>query len=286
MDLLLNSATQKQLKRLAAKPPHALIIVAPEGAGKQAVAHQLGAELLGLKEERLDNSGRWLRIAPAGDDPFGIDVVRSAIHFMTMKAAASTAKVQRIAFLPDAQTMTKDAQNALLKLLEEPPEGSMLLLTATSERAMLPTIVSRCQVFQLSPPDSAELTATFRQAGFKDEDIKLAMSISGGLPGLATSLLDPNQQHPLHDAAGTARDLLRQTPFERLTHVDGLSKQRQTCIDVCYILQQMAHMALLSSSGTAADRWQRILTASYDCEQTLRARANAKLAMSSLMLTI
>jgi replication-associated recombination protein RarA len=286
MELLLNPAANKQLERLTAKPPHALIIVAPEGAGKQAVAHQLGAELLGLKEERLDNSGKWLRIAPEGDDPFGIDVVRTAIHFMTMKAAATDAKVQRIAFLPDAQTMTKDAQNALLKLLEEPPEGSMLLLTATSERAMLPTIVSRCQVFQLSPPDSAELTARFKDAGFKDEDIKLAMSISGGLPGLATVLLDPDQQHPLHEAAGTARTLLRQTPFERLTQVDGLAKQRQTCIDVCYILQQMAHVALLNSSGAAANRWQRILTASYDCQQALAARANAKLAMSSLMLAI
>ena len=54
----------------------------------------------------------------------------------------------------DAQLLTTEAQNAMLKILEEPPAQTLLLLTADSKEALLPTICSRCRIITLSTPKS------------------------------------------------------------------------------------------------------------------------------------
>jgi len=181
--------------------------------------------------------------------------------------------------------MTREAQNALLKLLEEPPAGSMLILSATSERALLPTIVSRSQILALQKPAVDALTASLQAAGHNAEAITLALRVSGGLPGLTVAMLE-DPEHPLALATQEARLLLSQAAFERLSRVDVLSKQRDLSINICRIMQQMAHLALQSSRGAASTRWQRVLEAAYACQEALMQRANAKLALTQLMLEL
>jgi DNA polymerase-3 subunit delta' len=206
---------------------------------------------------------------------------------MTLRSHSKGAdKVQRIVLLADAQNMTREAQNALLKVLEEPPEGSMLILTATSEQALLSTIVSRCQVLPLQKPEGGLLSKELSALGYKPDAISLALRISDGWPGLAIAMLNPDVEHPFTKATEQARSLLQQSTFERLATVDGLAKKRELCVDTCYILQQMAHLALLSAKPEAIDRWQRVLTAAYKCQEALQARVNAKLAMTQLMLSM
>jgi replication-associated recombination protein RarA len=287
MNLVIHDKTAAQLDKLATKPPHALLIVAPEGAGKRAVAIALIAQLLNTTEAKLVNTAELLTVTPDKDEAFGIDSVRTAQHFMTRKISQSESRVvQRIAFLPDAHNMTREAQNALLKLLEEPPAGSMLILTATSEQAMLPTIISRCQVLKLQKPTNEQLTQALTAVGYDGSAIELAVRISDGWPSLALAMLDPKAEHPFATATEQARGLLQQTTFERLSSVDALAKKRELCNDLCYILQQMAHIALQTASEKTLDRWQRVLTASYACQQALGARVNAKLAMTQLMLSL
>jgi DNA polymerase-3 subunit delta' len=287
MSLIIHDKTQAQLEKLATKPPHALLIVAPEGAGKRAVAQALIAQLLNTTEAKLVNTAELLTVTPDKDEVFGIDSVRVAQHFMTRKTTQDESRaMQRIAFLPDAHNMTREAQNALLKLLEEPPAGSMFILTATSEQSLLPTIISRCQVLKLQKPTSEQLQSFLQAAGYDNAAIALAVRISDGWPSLALAMLDPKAEHPFAKATEQARELLQHTTFERLATIDALAKKRDLCNDVCYILQQMAHVALQTANEKTVNRWQRVLTASYACQQALAARVNAKLAMTQLMLSL
>jgi DNA polymerase-3 subunit delta' len=285
MSLIVHPKTAAQLQEIQSKPPHALLIIAPAGAGKGAIAAALSARLLNTTEEKLQNPAELLVVTPENDEVFGIDSVRMVQHFMTRKSLQSEGRViQRIALLPDAHTMTREAQNALLKLLEEPPAGSMLILTATSEQSMLPTIISRCQVLTIQKPSSQQLTEALTTAGYEASAITLAVRISDGWPSLALAMLNPEAEHPYAAATQKARELLQQTTFERLSEVDALAKKREQCSNICYILQQMAHVALQAASESSIDRWQRVLTASYNCQEALAARVNVKLAMTQLML--
>lgn len=287
MSLILHTKTTEDLRQLAAKPPHALLIVAPAGAGKQAIAQHLASQILTIDEDKLVNSPALMVVAPDKDEVFGIDSVRTIQHFMTLKSQGEQRTgVARIVLLPDAHRMTREAQNSLLKVLEEPPEGSMLILTAISERSLLPTIVSRCQVLTLRKPLTEQLETELTSKQASPADVQLALKISDGWPALVLAMMDARAEHPLAVATGQARTLLQQTTFERLAQVDILAKKRELCLDICYILQQMAHLALQTAQPGAVDRWQRVLSASYACQEALQARVNTKLSLTQLMLSL
>ena len=83
-----------------------------------------------------------------------VDDIRSLVSDVQIKPYASRYKIY---ILPDAQKMTREAQNALLKTLEEPPEYAVIILLSTSRDAMLETILSRCVVLPLRPVDAAKV---------------------------------------------------------------------------------------------------------------------------------
>jgi DNA polymerase-3 subunit delta' len=94
----------------------------------------------------------------------------------------------RIALLPEFHRASHSAANALLKTLEEPPARVLLLLTAPTAEALLPTIVSRCEPLSLRPLPLAELASALRGRGFDSQQAELLAGIAGGRPGRALAL--------------------------------------------------------------------------------------------------
>ncbi len=82
----------------------------------------------------------------------------------------------RTVIIEDASVMTIEAQNALLKTLEEPPEEAILILGAPSDTNLLPTILSRCQIVILNPPKAGE--GSFANASTYQEDIEKLLNSS------------------------------------------------------------------------------------------------------------
>lgn len=75
-----------------------------------------------------------------------IEQMRELIHWLQLKPMASQIK---IAVIEQADTMTTEAANAILKTLEEPPPNSLIFLTTFNEQKIIPTIKSRCHIFRL-----------------------------------------------------------------------------------------------------------------------------------------
>ena len=90
--------------------------------------------------------------------------------------------------LLDLHAANDEAQNALLKTLEEPPPRVVLLVTARSAEALLPTIVSRCEVIPLRGLPTAVLRQELEQRGEAPEAARLIAALSGGRPGAALGL--------------------------------------------------------------------------------------------------
>lgn len=78
----------------------------------------------------------------------GIDQIRQLQRQLSLKPYCS--KTQ-IAIIPEAEKLTIPAQNAMLKLLEEPPANTIIILSAPTPERLLPTVVSRCQIISLQP---------------------------------------------------------------------------------------------------------------------------------------
>ncbi len=122
------------------------------------------------------------------DSKLGIAEARKIRNHFSIKPYSAKG---RVVVLEDASTLTVEAQNALLKTLEEPPEGALLLLGAKSESDLLSTVLSRCQIIILpnviastakqsvsesNPTRIASSTPSPRNDGLRDDIEKLLSS--------------------------------------------------------------------------------------------------------------
>ncbi len=283
-ELLLHPVTSRQIQAFAAAPSHAVLLAGPSGSGKLALAVNLTETVLELPSGSFADYPYKMHITQPDGKSIGIETVRLLEHFLSLKVPRK-ASHNRVVIIENAEALTLEAQNALLKTLEEPPAGTMIILHVTEQQALLPTIRSRCQMIVVKRPDRTAAEAHFLGLGFAKSRVAQAYVISGGLPGLLLALLDQSD-HPLLKATDQARRMLSTSSYERLLYVDELSKQRPLALQTTQILQQMAHISLQTASGSAADKWQRVLTAAYQATEALSASVQPKLALSALMLSL
>lgn len=127
-----------------------------------------------------------IQIKPVGP-LINIAQVRDLCSMLAMKPyEAST----RIAILHDAQSMNPSAGNALLKILEEPPERTVLVLIATQTQDLLSTIVSRCQQIRFNPISRAYLEKLLiDEHGLETTDARAMASMAGGSLTRAMAML-------------------------------------------------------------------------------------------------
>lgn len=279
--IVLHPVTKTKLQNFIDHPSHALLIVGPRGMGKGSVAQQIAANLLTVQPHQLASHAYLRHITVGKEQSIAIDTVRELEHFLSLRVPG---KSNRIIIIEDAHTLTNEAQNALLKTLEEPPERTTIILTATGERNLLPTIRSRAAVLLVQRPAPETLQTHFADLGHTSSAIQKAYLMSGGLPGLMTALLATDEEHPLVIAATTAREIIQKSTFDRLAMIDQLAKQKQYCLDVLAIMQQMSHLTLAGSKPTKS--WQNILAQSFQASQHLQASAQPKLVLTNLMLNL
>jgi len=283
--LVLHETTRRQLECFLASPSHSLLLTGPPGIGKSTVAHALATEILGAEP----NSHPYVSlIAPEGLS-ISIEAIRQLQKFLLLKTIGER-PIRRIAVIEQAELLTTEAQNAFLKLLEEPPADTIVMLTARSPHGLLPTIMSRVQHIAINQPAPAQVQALLEKS-LKDETARQqAYFLSGGLPGLLQALLNEEQEHPLLASVNLAKELLQKTPFERLAAVDTLSKQKEATLGLVEALKRIAE-AGLNSAGAKGERtrivqWHRLRKAALKASEALKRSANAKLVLDDLLLSL
>lgn len=228
-------------------PTHALLLAAQPGSDPSATATDLARRL--LKVQTLENHPYYRGVLPdTQKNSILIEQIRELLAFFRLKVPGS-AKIKRVAVIQEAQTMTGEAQNALLKLLEEPPEGSVLILTSTRPQGLLPTIRSRVQTVHL------------QSAAAKPET----------------------------EAIQLVKQVLSGTTYDRLLLVDGLSKQKEAAAAFVGTLSTVALASLEPAArkgGAGVARWQTVLQAAATAENALMHNGNTKLVLTELMLAM
>ncbi|HEX8182300.1 MAG TPA: hypothetical protein VF575_01730 [Candidatus Saccharimonadales bacterium] len=273
------------------QPSHALLISGTSGSGKASVAQYITAGMLGLSSDTPDAIAKhqYIRIIrPIDNKAIPIETVRSLQHFLHLTIPGKVVQsFSRAVIIEDAQFLTIEAQNSLLKTLEEPPRDTVIIMTASSIDSLLPTIQSRVRELAVLPPAADTLTEYFSSHGHKSSDIQRAMMLSGELPGLTAALLAEDTAHPLVVATTHARGILQSKTYQRLLLVDGLSKQRQLCLDILYVLGQMSRTAIRRTSDPKAiQRWRTVMQATYDATEQLQYNTQTKLVLTNLMLKL
>jgi DNA polymerase-3 subunit delta' len=130
-----------------------------------------------------------IQIKPVGPS-INIAQVRDLRGTLAMKPYEAS---MRVAILHDAQSMNPSAGNALLKILEEPPERTVLVLIATQTQDLLPTIVSRCQQIRFNPISRAYLEKLLiEEHGLETMVARAMATMAGGSLGRAVAMYAEN----------------------------------------------------------------------------------------------
>jgi len=287
--LVLHDTTKEQLLRFIANPSHALLLSGPDGIGKSSVAEALVSTILNIEPGKLATYPHYSKVSAAPNASISIEAIRELQKFLQLKTIG-TNPYRRAVLIEHAQGLTTEAQNAYLKLLEEPPADTLLVLTVDSPRSLLPTILSRLQTITITVPGEAALQQLFA-ASTKDKTVQTqAYFLSGGLPGLLSALLDDGQEHPLLQSVATAKEILQKSTFERLALVDGLSKQKNTVIGVLAALERIAQTGIQGATAkedaTRIKQWHRIRKSTLEARESIERSANAKLVLSDLFLQL
>lgn len=135
----------------------------------------------------------------------------------------------RVALLLNFQEATPNAQNALLKTLEEAPSKVILIITADSVENLLPTIVSRCEILRLRPLSIEQCATALNQHWQIKEDIALELAhLTSGKIGQAVNYnQDPEQLEKLHQLVQDVFDLLGNSIVERFSYAEQVTDMRR-----------------------------------------------------------
>ena len=287
-ELLMHDQTKQQVVEFLANPAHAVLLVGLPGIGKGALALHVAAQMLQVTDEQLAQQPYFKHIVPEKTS-ISIDTIRELQHFMQLKTIGQ-APIRRVIVMEHADGLTIEAQNAYLKLLEEPPADTVMILTVANQRALLPTIQSRIQTLAVHAPSADAVRSAFATRGKDPQAVTQAYFLSGGLPGLMTALLDDDQEHQLAASVATAKKLLQQSTFDRLCLVDGLSKQKDEAYFLFDALERMAQVALQHAAQKAEPsrikQWHRVLTVTARAREALGQSVNAKLVLTNAMLEL
>jgi DNA polymerase III subunit delta' len=175
--------------------PPALLFSGPSGVGKKTLALAVGRALLCDHDDgdacdacpTCARAARGLHPDAILVEPDGLSIkieqVRDAVREIAGRPFEGRA---RAIVFDEAHLLTEQAQNALLKSLEEPPLTSHVFLVTASPQALLPTIRSRCQMLRFSPLPQARLEAHLRErSGLSADEARLRAALSGGSLGAA-----------------------------------------------------------------------------------------------------
>ena len=131
----------------------------------------LQPEVLSLDGEETDDFKSASGKKPSKQ--ISVDQIRGLADFFGMSAHQGG---RRVIVIHPAETMNTSAANALLKSLEEPPQGLLFILVSHKPQQLLPTILSRCLSFALPAPDAASAISWLKEQGVKDPAEALAAS--------------------------------------------------------------------------------------------------------------
>ena len=279
--------------------PHAVLLIGEEGCGAGFAARCLAADYLypqgGPHAEAVLKQEDTECLVLQGEGASGqipvkrVREMREAIQH----SALSTDAAGRVLFIYGAQNLNGSSANAMLKIIEDPPEGVLFLLTATSAATVLPTIRSRCAAYTIAPVPAADCAALLRDRGLP---AALADELAFVYEGHVGNALRAFQDAAARTALARAKELCgyaaQNDTYRALALVTQYERDREGFLALLWQLDQVCSAVLrrpgygASYGGIRPEAAADILRAGAETRRAVTANGNLRLAVALLAARI
>lgn len=273
MNLVIEAKTRKALDCLSDSKPHALLLSGREGVGLATIAKWL-AEQWGETVDVVRPEAKTKTSIPT------ITVERIRSLYDTTKSKASK---NLVAIIDDADAMTESAQNALLKLLEEPNISMHFILTAHAPEKLLSTITSRVQKLHISPVDTVTTSRLVKSLGIETETTKKQLLyVADGLPAaIFRYVSDPRKLEYMAQSVRMAREYVNGDMYNRLLIVNSIGNDRQKALG---LMDNVLHILRNSVLDTSDEKSIERIDALLETKERLLSNGNVRLQMTTIMI--
>lgn len=269
---------------------HCYLLCGPVGSGKRTLAAIMAAALQCTQGSVPCGHCSQCRKVMGGNHPDVItvdDPDKKTVTVDMIRQARSDAFIRpnegkkKVYLIPRAQDMNEAAQNALLKVMEEPPPYGVFLLLADNAEKLLPTVRSRCAELRLEPVPKAQALQWLAQThpDRSRDDLEAAYLRSGGYLGQARQLLQGSLTLPQTEefaAAMAAGDRLALAKL--LCSMEKL--QRDKLSQILRQWLQLTTEALLARNGVPGSRQASTLGAALTAQTLMNAASAVKKALA------
>lgn len=251
--------------------PHALIIEGERGLGKKALASQLAAALVCRADEKPCMQCSQCKKAVRNIHPdifhYGSDGTANSFHIETVRKVINDSYIQpneaecKVYILANADSMSIPAQNAFLKVMEEPPSYVTFILTASNKSKLLPTVLSRSVTVSLESVEINEGTDYLmsRLDNPDREKIKSTLEACSGNIGKALDALQEGQHSEISKICNDiCESLSKHDEYLLLTACSAFQNDRQAVIYAAEFLKNMFRDALVNNGELISGQTQAV----------------------------
>ena len=272
--LLINPKTSEQLQRFRNRPSHAVLLTGIPGSGLSFIATITADTLLPQK----NNESLIIRIVPNEKGGIAIETIRELRLQLKLKNSSFDA-ASKVVIIDPVDAMQHEAQNALLKMLEEPPHGVVFILLSHNPSKLLTTIASRCTHISVLPVSLSDANNYFQS----NPSLKKNYAISGGAAGLLVQLMN-NENSPLVQQIILAKKVLALPLYDRLLVVENELKQKDI---IELFLDALRRVCIAGLEGAANKKqWLHNTAAVSVAQSAFHANVQNKLVLDNLFLNL
>ena len=269
------------------KYSHSYLFVGTSGIGKKLIAREFAKMILCEGENKYcnkckscvefdsNNNPDFQEIVPEGSN-VKIDQIRQMQSKVYESPIISRKKVY---IIDDADLMTKEAQNCLLKTLEEPPEFVTIILIGSNESSFLSTIKSRCIILNFEDIDSANIKSFMMENFPKDNILENIIEAANGSIGKAILLKDKQELYTSIDKIFNNIESL--SLIDTLNTADIIYKSQEDKYDILEYINIILYKKLKNNMN-----YLNTINIVEDAKKRLKANSNYNMTIDNLIMTI
>jgi DNA polymerase III subunit delta' len=294
MKTLIHPLTSTQVDGVRATRSGSYIFHGATGMGKARLAYELAREINCLGDDsalcarcRQFEAGAYpdlITVRPEDKPSILIEQIRSLAQALTLSLYYSSGT--RVVVVDSAHTLTVEAQNALLKLIEEPPPDTLFILVTDHVQALLPTVRSRCAaIFFPKLPEADIASLLTRDHNIKPSEATALAAAAEGAPGAAVMLAtNPKEAAARLELSSLVYAATSSTLFHRLLLAKRLADDKTDLVHFGRLVH--ARLAQRLRSGEGDVRNARGFEALERFRRAVRAKVAPRVALERLMLEL
>ncbi len=274
-DIIGNDKLKKELIHSVEtnKTSHSYLFIGTEGIGKKLIAEEFAKMLLAVKD--TENSPDFSIIEPDGNS-IKIEQIREFQKKVSEKPIISNKKVY---IINDSDKMTVEAQNCLLKTLEEPPEFVTIILIGSNENSFLSTIKSRCMILHFEKISDEQIQKYLQDNHQTEINSKIMLKACQGSIGKALEIKD--KQELYQNTEQVVNSLERKDKIDILNMSDFIYKSKDDKLEILnYMNVLFINLAKINS------KYADCIAIVEETKRRLQSNANYDMCIDNLLLSL